>query len=67
MTSFFMICRKPTHRNARTEPKARYPHVEVARDEARKLARQTGHAFVILSVIEEVQPRDDLTDRLPLL
>ena len=65
MDRFWMICRAPAHRNSRTEPKARFPTLDAARDEARRLAYQTGHPFVVLAVVEEVRPKDNLTGRLP--
>jgi hypothetical protein len=61
---FYMVARAPKGPHSRTEPKARYPHFDTAVDQARKLARETGHAFVVLGVLATVQPADDLTGRL---
>lgn len=55
---FWMICRKPTHRNSKTEPKARFLHRDAAIDEARRLARQTGSHFTLLESVDEISPTD---------
>ncbi|WP_136441603.1 hypothetical protein [Pacificoceanicola onchidii] len=61
---FYMICRKPTHQGSKTEPKARIAHFNTARDDARRLARSAGAPFVVLGVVDVVNPTDDLTGRL---
>lgn len=64
MTRFWMICARPTHPNARTEPKARYSSLATARDDARRLSAETGRDFVILQSIETVHPNDAETPSL---
>lgn len=61
---FYMIARAPTHPGSKTEPKARYTHFDTALEEARKIARQTGHAFVVLGVLATVQPTNTPTRTL---
>lgn len=63
--TFWMICARPTHPNARTEPRARYGSRDSARDDASRLAAETGRDFVILESVEIVRPGD--TDTPPLL
>ena len=62
---FWMVCRKPRHPDAKTEPKRRFPRIEAARDEARRLACALGVSFVILVAIEEIAPQDTKPGRLP--
>lgn len=61
VSRFWMICRKPTHPHAKTEPRARYSTREAARDEAAKLARHTAHPFLVLEVVDEVGASDART------
>lgn len=56
MTRFWMICRRPTHAGARTEPRTRYPSLEMARADARHLATAAAQDFVILEAVEVVRP-----------
>lgn len=62
--AFWMVCRKPTHRNAQTNPRVRYAHIDAARDAARKLARENDADFVILECVETIRPTDRLTKTL---
>lgn len=65
MKPFWMIARAPTHPKARTEPKARYASKSEARDAARKLATDTNAPFVLLEMVELIDPAtDDTTRRL---
>lgn len=58
---FWMICRKPEHKGSRTEPKARYAHRDAALTDARRMAAETGHDFVLLEAVEVIRPRDSRT------
>lgn len=65
MRPFWMIARAPTSAASRTEPKARYTSKSEARDAARTLATQNGAPFVILEMVEIIDPgRDQMTERL---
>lgn len=61
---FWMVCRMPTDRGSRTEPRTRYPSIGAARDAARDLAYQNNHPFVVLEAAEVIQPKDLLTKPL---
>lgn len=61
---FYMIARAPTHAGSKTTPTKRYSDFVTAQDEARSLARQTGHRFVVLGVLAVVETKDDLTPTL---
>lgn len=58
---FWMVCRKPGSPNSVTQPKVRYSHHDTAWDAAAKLARETGHDFALLQVVEIVTPAARLT------
>jgi hypothetical protein len=58
---FWMICRKPEHRNSKTEPKARYSHRDAAENDARRMSAQTNTDFVILEAVKVVRPTDERT------
>ncbi|MGI3170012.1 hypothetical protein ACRARG_12705 [Pseudooceanicola sp. C21-150M6] len=58
---FWMICRTPTGRHSKTEPRARYSTFEAAWDDAAKLARETGMNFSVLAHVDIVTPGDRLT------
>lgn len=57
ISPFWMVCRAPTHPNARTEPKARFPTLVAARMSAQELADANDAAFVVLASVETVRPR----------
>ena len=59
---FWMICRKPTGPQSRTEPRQRYSSIQDARAAARKLAAETGAQIHILETVETIRP-DDTTQR----
>lgn len=59
---FWMVCRMPSHRNSKTEPKQRYVTRLAADQAARDLAAQSGANFAVLEVVNVVGPRDRLTD-----
>jgi len=57
-TRFWMICRKPTGPQSKTEPRARYETRADAVEAAQKVADQTGKRMLILEPVGEIAPRD---------
>lgn len=55
---FWMVCRKPTHRGAKTEPRQRYNVHADAINAAQKLARDNNHPFIVLEATEIHRPND---------
>ncbi|WP_375175528.1 hypothetical protein [Pseudooceanicola sp.] len=58
---FWMICRMPSGRHSKTQPKVRYEHRDAAWDDAARLARETGETYALLTVDEVVTPSARLT------
>ena len=55
---FWMICRAPSHRRSRTEPKARFPTRAAAIEKAQSMAAETGAPFVVLEATDTIHPKD---------
>lgn len=62
---FWMVCRKPTGPQSKTEPRARYATFDDAMAAARKLARENDAQFHVLETIATARPTD--TEQEPLL
>lgn len=53
---FWMVCRKPSGPQSRSEPRLRYSTIDDARRAAALLARSNDAAFLILETIEVIRP-----------
>lgn len=53
---FWMVCRKPTGRHSKTEPRARYSSFDEAMAAARKLARENDAQFHVLETVATARP-----------
>jgi len=53
---FWMICRKPTRLDGRTEPRQRYSTRADAFHDAQRLADQLDAPFLILEAVEIIRP-----------
>lgn len=62
---FWMVCRKPSHANSKTEPRRRYSHLADARDVATRLAASEDAPHIILEAVEIIRPTDK-NEGLPL-
>lgn len=61
---FWMVCRKPTGPQTKTEPRQRYSTREDAQRAAAQLARQNDAPFLILETVAVVRPGDTATGDL---
>ncbi|WP_300009745.1 hypothetical protein [uncultured Roseobacter sp.] len=55
---FWMVCRKPQHAGAKTEPRQRYSSREDAQRTAERLARENDAPFIILEAVGIARPTD---------
>ncbi len=55
---FWMVCRKPTGPNSKSEPRQRYSSFDDALAAAQKLAKETGNQFHILETVATARPED---------
>ena len=53
---FWMVCRKPTGPNSKSEPRVRYSSFDDAMAAAQKLADDTGAQFHILETVATARP-----------
>lgn len=60
--TFWMICRKPTHPNAKPAPKQRYHSYLAAKNAAIDMAAKTGAEFAVLTCTDVFKPTDRLRD-----
>ena len=60
--TFWMICRKPTHPNAKPEPKQLYQSYLSAKRAAIDMASKTGAEFAVLTCTDVFKPTDRLLD-----
>lgn len=53
---FWMVCRKPTGPNSKTEPRVRYSSFNDAMEAAEKLAKENGAQFHVLETVATARP-----------
>lgn len=53
---FWMVCRKPMHQGARTEPRQRYSSRGDAEEIAGRLANETDASHLVLETVAEIRP-----------
>lgn len=61
---FWMVCRKPTGPQSKTEPRARYSSFDEAMNAARKLARENDAQFHVLETVATARPGEATQETL---
>lgn len=61
---FWMVCRKPTGPQSKTEPQVRYSSFDEAMAAAQKLAKENDAQFHVLETVATARPGDTMQESL---